>query len=230
MILKIFLFFMATNTLLMASSTSSSQDKFEKEISAVVRNKIYYKSGHIEIGGFGGLTPYDSLLNTYMIGGRLNWHFSDHIGWEIADFQMVFPVIPNYTKDLVVSKNITDLQLCKNKMLAATSLLLSPMYGKIRVFGKWIVFLDVFFNFGVGASYNEIVKVSETNPNGSVLRSSTWDPMFSFGVGFKLFLNKLTTLIIDMRDYVVYSELYGKKTLYGNYAFLMGVSFFIPPF
>src|SRR3954471_9123833 len=53
----------------------------------VVQNRLYSKSGKLEIGGFGGLTSSDPFLDVKQLGGSIGYHFSElwavHLfGWK----------------------------------------------------------------------------------------------------------------------------------------------------
>lgn len=214
------------------STIGKDQKDYERSIGSVVRHKMYYKAGRIEVAGTAGVMPYDSVTAHYMFGGRLNWHFSDHFGWEILDFQMAFPNVTGFTKGLVFTKNVSNLQVVKLKMLAATGFILSPAYGKIRVLGRQVLYLDFYITAGLGMANTEIVQLANNNtaePTQTSQRSA-WDPMFHFGLGFKIFLNRAMGLIIDMRDYVISSPTYGTTSLRSNFSVFGGLVFFLPTF
>lgn len=225
--------FFAFRVTAIESTASSSQREYEKSINAVVQNKLFYKSGRIEAMGTAGVMPYDSLTAHYMLGGRLNWHLSDHYGWEILDAQLAFPSVTGFTRNLVSSKNISNLQTPKIKMLAGSGFLLSPVYGKIRFFGRQVLYLDIYLVFGIGAANTEILQVSSTGqdqPPAENILKTNWDPMFDFGLGVKIFLNRAMGLVIDLRDYVISSQTYGRASLKSNFSVFGGLTFFIPTF
>jgi len=211
----------------------SSQEEYERSIESVVRNKAFYKAGIFEVSGTAGVMPYDSLINHYMLGGRLAWHLSDHFGWEIIDAQITFPTVTGFTNDLVSAKGISNLQTQRLRGMFATNLIISPVYGKIRLLGRGVLHLDVYLVVGGGLAKNETLRVSTSAIGGAPTETdmrSGMDPMFDFGLGFKFFLTKSFGLVFDLRDYVVYSELYGSKTLKSNFSVFGGISFYLPNF
>lgn len=209
------------------------QQDYESSIQSIVRNKHFYKPGRFEAGVFAGLMPYDSLISHYMAGGRLTWHLSDHYGWEVADLMAVFPSVTRYTKDLVKDKSISNLQTLQLRFLASSNFLLSPFYGKIRFFGRQLLYLDLYLVGGLGVAKSEALKVSTTaqgvEPTDSLVRQS-WDPLVTLGFGFKIFLNDATAVLFDLRDYLVITKLYGNSTTKSNFSVFGGLSLFLPVF
>lgn len=209
------------------------QNDYERSTEAVIRNKNFYKSGRLELSGVAGLMPYDSLINHYQVGGRLTWHLSDHYGWEILDAQVLFPSITSFTTGLVSEKGISNLQTPRLKMMFATNFLLSPIYGKFRFIGSSVLHFDAYLVAGFGLVNTETVRFGATakgNPAVESIAYSGFSPMFDFGFGFKIFLNDAMGLLVDFRDYVTISPVYGVTTLKSNFSFFMGLTFFIPTF
>lgn len=207
-----------------------SQKDIESSIAASVRNKMFYKSNTLEVGVYGGLMPYDLLVDHFNIGGRATWHFADHFGWEVVDFQQMTSRTTSFTNDLVgdATKNIQRLDVLKVKNVVATSLLVSPIYGKMRFFGGSVVYFDIYATIGFGASNVETLSLSKTVPDGTTVNTS-WDPTLVVGFGFKIFLNSAMGLVVDLRDYVVNSQSYDKRSLKSNYTVMGGLLFFLPP-
>jgi outer membrane beta-barrel protein len=214
------------------ASFSEGQDSYEKSIDSVIRHKEFYKADHLETTFIAGVMPYSSIINHYMLGGRLTYHFSDHFGWEVADLQFAMPSVTSYTTGLVSSSGISNLQAQEYHFLAASNFLVSPFYGKIRLWGAQVLHFDTYLVAGIGAANASIVEFGTSAVNGAVStvpQGSEWDPMFDFGLGFKLYLNHEFALVLDLRDYVVDATAYGSKALRSNYTVYVGFSFFIPP-
>jgi len=221
-----------SSTTLAATSTTGQID-YERSIEAVVRNKYFYKSGKLEVAGVGGVMPYDSLVNHYMAGGKLTWHLSDHYGWEIIDAQFTFPSLTGYVQELAKAKGIANLQFAKLKMMITSNFLFSPIYGKIRFFGSQILYYDIYATIGAGMARTETVRLNSSGAGTAATESSVrtgFDPAFDFGIGFKIFVNDAVGIVIDFRDYITHTDVYGKKSLKSNFSVLAGVSMFLPTF
>lgn len=215
------------------SKADDSQKAYEREIKAVVRHKMYYKAGRLEVGGMAGVMPYDSLINHVMVGGHLDWHLTDHYGWQILELQLGFPTVTDFTTNLVQTDGISRLETVKLKLLASTSFKMSPIYGKIRFFGRTILHLDVYLSLGLGIASTETLRfesTGKTNPGVQTVANTGTDPMLNVGLGFKVFLNDAMGMVIDLRDYVVSSQVYGSRSFKSNFAVFLGLSFFIPTF
>lgn len=223
----------ATSLFAAEEAPKNAQDEYEKSIEAIVRQKHFFKAGRFELGGTGGVMPYDSLINHYMLGGRLTWHFADHYGWEMVDVQLGIAQVTNFTTGLVQDKGISNLQTVKLKNMVGTNFLLSPVYGKIRFFGRQVLYFDIYVAAGGGLANTDVLLFSSPGIGQAGVESvvkSGWDPMFNFGFGIKVFLNDAMGLSIDMRDYVVASQVYGKTSLKSNFSVMAGLSFFLPIF
>ncbi len=216
-----------------APEVGGAQNTHEKEIQSVVRNKRYYKSGKIELGLSGGMLPYDSLFDQYVLGGKLTWHIGDHYAWEVLDFQLPFGAATNFIKSNVsdASKNIADLQALKLKTVLGSSFVASPFYGKIHLWGATVVYLDIYVALGLGLVNTETLKYSHSAGTYTSSQVATgWDPSLNYGAGFKFFINNSFTLFFDMRNYMSHSQMYGKRGLSSNFTATVGLSLFLPSF
>lgn len=208
------------------------QELYEKSINAVVRDKIYYKKGHLELGLVAGLLPYDSLVNSYLLGGRLTWHLSDHYGWEILDGLYSLGAVSTYATNTAQEKSINNLQLNLTRMSFCTGFLISPFYGKIKFLGDQSLYFDIYLLIGAGLAMTDTIQLSSNNQSVPTVTTltTTWDPTVPLGFGFKIFLNQGFGLVIDFRDYISISNLYGGKVLRSNFSFFLGLNIFLPNF
>lgn len=205
-----------------------NQSEFEKETGTVVRNKLYYKPGKFEFAATAGLMPYDDVNNQNFLGAKATWHWTDYWGWEMIDAHKVFASTTGWAKNLVDSKNISNLQTAQLNYIAASNIVFSPFYGKVRVFGSSLVYFDLYAVLGAGFAGTKTIKMSKNNPESTV--RTGFDPMVDFGIGFKFFLNRSMGVMLDLRDYLVFSETYGKRSPKSNYTVFVGVNFFLPNF
>ena len=212
---------------------SNAQSERERELEAVVRNKTFFKTGHFELTATGGTMPYDSAVSHTIFGGRLTWHFSDHFSWEIVDAQIGSASIPSFTTDLVSQKGLSNVQVVALKTLASTGIVMSPLYGKIRLFGATVMYFDIYAVLGFGMANTNTLKFETPNTNGAVavsIAKAGWDPLINAGIGMRIFLTSFMGLVVDFRDYMTYSETYGNKTLKNNFSVGAGLSFYLPTF
>ena len=216
-----------------AAKKTDSQGGYERSIEAVVRNKYFYKTNKLELGITGGVMPYDSLVNHYMGGARLDWHLSDHYGWEVIDAQFAFPSLTGFVTDLAREKGLSNVQTSQLKYLVTTNLLLSPLYGKIRFFGSQVLYFDIYLVVGGGVANTKTVKLSSSASGTAATETevrSGMEPLVDFGLGIKVFMNDSLGLIFDFRDYLTFTEVYGSKKPRSNFSVFAGLSFFLPNF
>ncbi len=210
-----------------------SQRDYERTVQSVVRNKYFYKSGRFELTPTAGVMPYDSVMAHYTLGGRATWHLSDHYSWEVGDLQLAFPSVTSYIQSYVKTFGLSNVQTVKIRKLASSNFILSPIYGKVRFFGRQILYFDIYVAAGIGMANTDVVQLSSTGKGVDgveTLLKSGWDPMIDVGFGFKIFLNDAMGLVFDLRDYIVSSETYGKRSFKSNFTVFGGVSFFLPTF
>ena len=223
-----FLLFVTLN--LQASKSTETQNNVERSINAVVRNKYFYKTNKIELSGTAGAMPLDSVVNHLLVGGRATWHFSDHFGWEIAHIQVASSSISANIKEIVNPPNsLSNVQFSQINLLATSNILLSPIYGKIRFFGNQVLYFDIYSVLGFGVANTKTIKLSSPGPVESTVRQGL-DPVFDFGLGVKIFTGDALAILIDLRDYVTFTEVYSSRKPRSNFSVFAGLSFFIPNF
>jgi outer membrane beta-barrel protein len=206
------------------------QTTFERTNKAVVRNKIHYKAGKLELGLDAGYFPYNQVVSHYLFGGRLTWHLTDHYGWEVINAGYLLNSVTSFPTSVTIRQKIADLQTVNLKSVITTNFVLSPIYGKLHVSGSSVVYFDMYLVAGVGASGTETQKFSwdsSSNTAPSSVVTTAWNPAFDLGVGFKLFFGQRLGLTIDLRNYVVYAQAYGKKSLGSNFLTAAGLCLFL---
>lgn len=223
----------ATPSHAVVKDVEGDQGDFERSVESVVRNKRYYRAGKLELSGTFGFFPYDLAVDHKAFGGRLTWHISDHYGWEVIDFQSVSGNTTTFITSLVADTNkaIQDLQTVKLKSVIGTAFLLSPFYGKIRFFGEQVLYFDIYMPIGVGFASTETTKYSlvGTDVQSSVVASGS-DLTLTMGIGFKLYMNNLMGIVVDLRNYMSNSQAYGGKSFKSNFVASFGLAFFLPSF
>ena len=174
--------------------------------------------------------PLDSVVNHLLVGGRATWHFSDHFGWEIAHIQVASSSISANIKEIVNPPNsLSNVQFSQINLLATSNILLSPIYGKIRFFGNQVLYFDIYSVLGFGVANTKTIKLSSPGPVESTVRQGM-DPVFDFGLGVKIFTGDALAILIDLRDYVTFTEVYSSRKPRSNFSVFAGLSFFIPNF
>jgi len=155
-------------------------EKKETSDMRVVQNRLYAKALRFEFGAFGGTFATDPFLSVTQLGAHLGFHFSEV-------FSLHFMGWRNYSKTSSAYKALVDqgarTVLNMPQRFYGAELMVSPIYGKLSVFGRAIFHYDMHVMAGGGQLGTE---------NGPALA-----PMF--GIGQQFFLGSFTALRLDYR-------------------------------
>jgi outer membrane beta-barrel protein len=147
----------------------------------VIQNRLYSKALKFELGLYYGSISTDPFLSVTSFGGSLGFHFTEAWGLNLL-----------YWKDFVSNSSATTfLQEDTNdtantnppSSFAGGEVAYSPIYGKISVFGEWIVHYDLHLLGGYGIT---------STRSGS-------DGTISIGIGQQFYLTRWMSLRLDYR-------------------------------
>lgn len=201
-------------------SVNQAQAESEREMKSVVRNKRFYKKGHFEIAAGAGLNPFDLVLANQMFYARATWHISDSWGWEIANAFFGSPKERQYATDLVTANGISNLQFSGIQYGVTTGVVWTPIYSKIRLWGSTVLYFDGFGVFGAGMASTQLFTYSSPGLNQAgtlTIGQARMEPCVNIGIGFRFYFTRRFAVILDLRNYLLYSETYGQRSLRSNY-------------
>ncbi len=147
----------------------------------VVQNRLYSKAKRFEIGAYVGTISTDPFLNVRCFGGLLGYFFSDEFGvnfiyWKnIVSDSSALATLRQQT-GLVTNTNEPD-------SFYGGEFTYSPIYGKLSLSGKLIVYYDFHVLIGLGVTKTE---------TGSPLTPE-------LGLGQQTYLARKTALRLDYR-------------------------------
>ncbi|OFZ55341.1 MAG: hypothetical protein A2428_12890 [Bdellovibrionales bacterium RIFOXYC1_FULL_54_43] len=153
----------------------------------VIQNRLYKKALRFELGAFAGKMSSDPFLSISQVGGSFAFHFSEYVGLGVLAWK-------SSTKP---SSALTFLEETTHKSAVTNppqsffggELQLSPIYGKLSLFGLAIIHYDVHFLGGAGRM--------STN-SGQYIAPTV-------GIGQELYLGKYGAFRLDYR-YLWYTE------------------------
>lgn len=168
----------------------------------VVQNRLYSKSNRLEFGAYFGVVSSDPFLNLKSYSLSAGYHLSEY--WAINFFYMKYQVAYSSAYDTFMEKYPGNPRLNTNNPSAtyAGELAYSPIYGKLSLAGKYIVYYDMHLLAGAGVTDTE---------NGQYM---TYFP----GIGQQVYLSKNLSLRIDYRA-IVYNEEIIEKIAVGTPAY-----------
>jgi outer membrane beta-barrel protein len=137
------------------------------------------------IGGGGNFFSEFSSNWAHGLGG--GFFFSDVLGWEVVQAILTSAFYNRRAQHFLdrfgLRSNIFEYRVSQ---IFSSALIVSPFYGKLSLLGFRVVHYDMYFLLGPAA----VIYESTLGFGGLV------------GLGFRLYLNKWTTLGLEFRDYL----------------------------
>jgi outer membrane beta-barrel protein len=173
-------------------------------------DRLYVKQARHEISAHGGYYVSDLYSGTWVTGGSYAYHMTEHTAVELsysfthANADIIRAI--EAERGTVIDDDFARVHLFESLLV------LSPVYGKLRLGGSVMRF-DLHLDLGVG------VVDSQTSRGAAGV----------VGVGFRLFLNQALALRFDLRDHIFRQELLAERFLVNDVSATMGLSLFLPP-
>lgn len=158
----------------------------------VIQNRLYSKTGKFHIGAFGAQISTDPFLDVRSLGAVTGIYFSETIGIEAFYWKAYASPSSALTTLEATVGNTANTNLPKSFM--GGELIVAPIYGKLSLFGKKILYYDLHLLGGVGYTKTE---------TGSYMTPS-------LGIGQQIHLSRYLTFRFDYR-WMTYNESVLKK-------------------
>ena len=125
----------------------------EESEMGVVQNRTYSKAGKLQLGVTGGLAFSDPFLNQKSAGGLIGYHFTEIFGFNLLYWK--YYVSPSAA--LLTFQEFRGATTNTNNPIGYYGLeaSASPLYGKLSLIGKKIIYYDFFFLAGFGITQTE---------------------------------------------------------------------------
>ena len=146
---------------------------------------------HMMIHEFGvaiGTLPIDAFTKGLTFTGAYTVHFNDLIAWEIGQFTWSYQVDTALREELE-DYDVEPTQFETVRLFATSSVLLKPLYGKLAVMNRALVYAEVFLVAGGGWGRLSI----------------TDRAVVDVGAGMRIYAGKFASLRLDVRDYMFIS-------------------------
>ena len=147
----------------------------------VVQNRTYSKAGKFVLGAYLGTFASDPFLSVKGFGGKLGFYFNEYFGmyglfWkETSNKSSALEAFESYSGSTTNNNPATSFK--------GGEFVVSPIYGKLSVFGRAIIYYDMTAGLGAGITATE---------NGNYIT-----PYFT--IGQKIYLSKYFGLSLDYR-------------------------------
>lgn len=171
---------------------------------------------------FGGV-PFGTVRRTLFGGASYTLHLGDGFGIEFINFLYSKTFFSAFTDDINANRLRKEAEIKPDyqKLLYFLScgVQITPFYGKVSTFSRWIAYIEPYISLGAGLAKTEIREY----------------PAFVPGIGIRAFFREWFSMRIEFRDYI-YSEKFTARTnpvreetaLRSNYAMMLSLSFWLP--
>lgn len=171
----------------------------------------------LAIGGI----PFGTVRRTLFGGASYTLHLNDWLGWEAFNFLYSKTIFSSFAEDInayqaASNKIAPDFQ--KLIYFVTTGFEITPTYGKVSTFSRWIAYLEPYLTLGVGMAKTEV-------------RSYL---AFAPGIGARFFFKEWVSMKVELRDYL-FTERYTDRAtnqeasaLRNNYSVMLALSFWLP--
>jgi outer membrane beta-barrel protein len=179
--------FLLCASFLCATGASAAYDDEGGGGNAVVIQNRKYNMGHeftLQVGSL----PLDAFYKGVAATGRYTLHLSELHAWEIHGSYSV-NVETDLAKQLQENFGVQPSTLKQVLGVVETSYVMKPMYGKVSLFNRTLMYAELFADAGITVSY---------------WTDASFRPGPHIGGGFRIFLTDLLSLRLDARHAVVF--------------------------
>jgi len=182
----------------------------ELDLIRVIQRRPFLRRNRFEVSPSIGTNINDSLVNSFLAGGSLNFHISEVMA--IGGYGGVSLGSETDLFDQVIADYGLFAQVAQVQWFAGLHFQYAPVYGKFALFNTWIIPWDIYAVLGAGWTKTEL----------------DGHPTLSMGAGSRFFMNRWFTLNLEIRDHIFNENYPGGSELVNNMVFNAGVSFFLP--
>jgi outer membrane beta-barrel protein len=178
---------------LSASPALAQYDDEEVGGYAVVIQNRKFNMGH-EFTLSGGILPLDAFYKGLTGTFRYTLHFDDFQAWEIAGGTYSFNLETGLREQLRDNFGVQPDQRGLERLdgFVETNYVLKPIYGKLSLFNRTLIYNELFFNAGVAVAVFQG-------------QDFIFLPGPSYGAGIRFFIWDWFSVRFDMRHYVLFN-------------------------
>jgi outer membrane beta-barrel protein len=151
-----------------------------------------YQMAHEFAFTFGTL-PLDAFQKVYTANFSYTVHSDSYLAWEVLRFTAGQLTSTNLRDELINTFAIPPEDFAAPRFMATTGLEVTPLYGKMVFLNDTVVHQALFLGIYGGAIFGDRGTISKT--------VSDLRPAGGLGMGYRVFLTKLVSFRIDVRDF-----------------------------
>jgi outer membrane beta-barrel protein len=157
-----------------------------------------YRLGHeFQLGV--GVLPLDAFYVGTVFGASYTYHFSDFWAWEIAGAGYSLNFGTGLKTSLFDDFGVEPVRGGGERItvLASTSVVVKPLFGKLAIFNSDVIFSETFFVAGVGP----------------IRKGNSWRPAVDLGIGLRFWTAQSVSWRLDVRDYLIFTSILPENSL-----------------
>jgi outer membrane beta-barrel protein len=183
----------ALATVSLVGSTAHAQGDIDEEQVAAyaVQSRLFRLGGELTVAA--GFLPINAFNKGLTVGGSFTYHLSNSWAWEIIHGAYVYKQLDTgLKKELLENFDVQPTKISALDFILSTNAVVKPFYGKLAVFNRRVIHLEVSVPFGLAfARY--------TRPQASM-------PGVDAGLIFRVFVSPHISFCLDVRDYVLFHD------------------------
>jgi outer membrane beta-barrel protein len=166
-----------------------AQDEVDEEqvASYAVQSRLFRLGGELTVAA--GFLPVNAFNKGLTVGGSFTYHISNSWAWEVIHGAYVYKQMGTGLRtELTENFSANPTQISALDFMLSSNLLLTPFYGKLAVFNRSVIHLDVSLPFGAGMARYIDPQTYWFGPD--------------IGIIFRVFVSPHVSFCLDVRDYV----------------------------
>lgn len=178
-----------TLTFASASPAFADDDLDEEQVATyAVQSRLFRLGGELNVAA--GILPINAFNKGLTVGGSFTYHFSNALAWEIINANYVYKQLDTGLKtELLDNFEVQPTEIAAIDLLMSSSLVLKPFYGKLAVFNRRVIHMELSIPAGITMG-------RYTNPQKYLVGPNV-------GLIARVFLSTHTALRIDVRENVL---------------------------
>jgi outer membrane beta-barrel protein len=178
----------------------------KKTVIKTIQRKNFLKLGRFEASPHAAFVANDPFLNRYIVGTGLAYHVTEVFAVE-GTFDFAPDLGEGDWKPLttqLVNENSVSPDISKLTMFGSFTFQYSPIYGKLAIVGRDIIFFDVYGNFGMGftRTTDDLAALqAEGEPRAQATEFQT-HPTTNFGGGLRIIFGESVAARVEARSMV----------------------------
>ena len=180
----------ASLPLFAALPAQAGDDIDEEQVSTyAVQSRLFRLGGELDAAA--GILPMNAFQKGLTVGGSFTYHFSNAFAWEVINGAYVYKKLDTQLRtELLENFSVKPTDMSSIDMILSSSLVLKPFYGKLALFNRRVVHMDV--SVPVGGAWAVYTDKKLFGPVAGLI--------------FRVYLSPHTSVRLDVREYVLIND------------------------